>query len=67
MDKIQIEVEKMPSQNGQGDAVINALSQFKEYISTETQALSLELKDEVDEAREVDMDEYILKVKISVK
>ncbi|MEP2670563.1 MAG: isoleucine--tRNA ligase [Cyclobacteriaceae bacterium] len=67
LDKIQIEVEKMPSQNGQGDAVTNALSQFKEYISTETQALSLELKDEVDEAREVDMDEYILKVKISVK
>lgn len=66
LDKIQIEVEKTP-QNGQGDIVTEALSQFKEYISTETQALSLELKDKVIEATEVDMDEYMLKVKISVK
>jgi isoleucyl-tRNA synthetase len=66
LDKINIEVEKEVAQNGH-ESVIDALSQFKEYISTETQAVSLELKDKVAEAREVDMDEYMLKVKISVK
>lgn len=65
LDKISIEVEK--TQNGQGEAVTSALSQFKDYISTETQALSLELKEQVTQATEVDMDEFMLKVKISVK
>lgn len=64
LDKITIEVEK--TQNGQ-DPVENALSEYKEYISTETQALSLELKQQVAEAAEVDMDEFVLKVKIKVK
>jgi isoleucyl-tRNA synthetase len=67
LDKILIEVEKDVSLNGQGESIVAALSQFKDYISTETQALSLELKDKVNEANEVDMDEYKLKVKISVK
>lgn len=66
LDKIEIEVEKEIAQNGQ-ESVTDALAQFREYISTETQALSLELKDELVEAKEVDMDEYMLKVKISVK
>ncbi|MEQ8362470.1 MAG: isoleucine--tRNA ligase [Cyclobacteriaceae bacterium] len=66
LDKIEIEVEKQATQNGQ-ESVMDALSKFKEYISTETQAVSLELKDKVAESREVDMDEYMLKVKISVK
>lgn len=66
LDKIEIEVEKEIARNGQ-EAVTDALVQFKEYISTETQALSLVLKDKVAEAKEVDMDEYMLKVKISVK
>jgi isoleucyl-tRNA synthetase len=61
LDKIVIEVEK------NGEAVSSAISQFKEYISTETQALSLELKDQVANATEVEMDEYMLKIKISVK
>ena len=67
LDKIEIEVEKGTSQNGQAESVTEALLQFKEYISTETQALSLELKDRVGGAREVDMDEYMIKVRISVK
>ncbi|HRK52282.1 MAG TPA: isoleucine--tRNA ligase [Cyclobacteriaceae bacterium] len=66
LDKIEIEVEKDIAQNGQ-ESVTDALAQFREYISTETQALSLVLKDKVAEAKEVDMDEYMLKVKISVK
>ncbi|MEQ8425400.1 MAG: class I tRNA ligase family protein, partial [Cyclobacteriaceae bacterium] len=67
LDKISIEVEKSTLHNGQGESVASALDQFKDYISTETQALSLELKDKVTEGKEVDMDEYMLKVKISVK
>ena len=61
LDKIGIEVEK------DGEQIIAALTEFKEYISLETQALSLELKDQVAGAAEVDMDEFMLKVKISVR
>lgn len=61
LDKIGIEVEK------DGEAVTSALTQFKDYISTETQALSFELKDKLSDATEVDMDDFSLKVKISVK
>ncbi|HYF70395.1 MAG TPA: isoleucine--tRNA ligase [Ohtaekwangia sp.] len=61
LDKIGIEVER------DGEMVTAALTEFKDYISTETQALTFDLKDTVAEATEVDMDEFILKVKISVK
>ncbi|RAW02780.1 isoleucine--tRNA ligase [Pseudochryseolinea flava] len=61
LDKINIEVEK------DGEVVTAALTEFKEYISTETQALSLELKENLGNATEVDMDEFMLKVKVSVK
>lgn len=67
LDKISIEVEKASEQNGQVESLNESITQFKDYISTETQALSLELKDTVADANEVNMDEYILKVKISVK
>jgi isoleucyl-tRNA synthetase len=61
LDKIGIEVEK------DSEAIIAALTEFKDYISTETQALTLELKDKIADATDVDMDEFVLKVKISVK
>lgn len=61
LDKISIEVEK------DGEVVTTALTEFKDYISTETQALTLELKENLAGATEVDMDEFILKVRISVK
>jgi len=61
LDKIGIEVEK------DGKVVTDALTEFKDYISTETQALTLELKDKLADATEVDMDEFMLKVKISVR
>ena len=61
LDKISIEVEK------DGEAVTAALTEFKDYISTETQALTLELKENLVDATEVDMDEFVLKVRISVK
>ncbi len=61
LDKISIEVEK------DGEAMTAALTEFKDYISTETQALTLELKDAVADATNVEMDEFVLRVKISVK
>jgi isoleucyl-tRNA synthetase len=61
LDKIEIEVEK------DGEVVTAALTEFRDYISTETQALSLNLKEKVVEATEVDMDEFQLKIKISLK
>ncbi|MBS1487406.1 MAG: isoleucine--tRNA ligase [Bacteroidetes bacterium] len=59
LDKISIEVEK------DGELAAASLNEYKEYICTETQALSLELKSKVDNATEVDMDEFVLKVKIT--
>ena len=61
LDKIGIEVEK------DGEAVTAALTEFKDYISTETQAITLELKDTLADATEVDLDEYVLKVRITLK
>jgi hypothetical protein len=46
--------------------VTSALISYKDYISAETQALKLELKDKISGAAEVDMDEFMLKIKISV-
>lgn len=59
LDKISIEVEK-------GETALAALSEHKDYIRTETQALSLELKESLIGYTEVDMDEFVLKVKITV-
>lgn len=61
LDKIGIEVER------DGEFVTAALTEFRDYISTETQALSLDLRETIAEATEVDMDEFMLKVRISVK
>ena len=63
LDKIMIEVEK----DGHDEAITSALNDYKEYISSETQALSMELKDKLADATEVDMDEFTLKVKVSLK
>ncbi|MBX2967763.1 MAG: isoleucine--tRNA ligase [Cyclobacteriaceae bacterium] len=60
LDKIAIEVER------NGEVMTSAISEFKQYISTETQAVSLEIKDNVVNATEVDMDEQVLKVLIRV-
>ncbi len=60
LDKINIEVER------DGEALTSALTSYRDYISTETQALSLELKDKVAGAAEIDMDDFMLRIKISV-
>ena len=59
LDKINIEVEK------DGELATSSLKEFKDYICTETQTLSLELKEKVSEGTEVDMDEFVLKVRIT--
>jgi isoleucyl-tRNA synthetase len=61
LDKIGIEVER------DGEMVTSALTEFREYISSETQALTLELKEKLSDGTEVDMDDFMLKVKISVR
>ena len=63
LDKISIEV-------GQADdlkeEVAIALKQFSGYISTETQAVKLELKEKVSSSTQIDMEDFKLTVKISV-
>jgi isoleucyl-tRNA synthetase len=59
LDKIGIAVEK------DGEWVTNSLVAFKEYICSETQALNLEFKDKVDNATEVELDEFKVVVRIN--
>jgi isoleucyl-tRNA synthetase len=59
LDKITVEVE---AANG----FTEALTEYKDYISKEVQAVSLELKTSVANAVEVEMEEAMLKVKIKV-
>lgn len=60
LDKISIEVEN------NGEFVTAALAEHQAYIQTETQALFMELKEKVSDSTEVEMDEYNIKLKISV-
>lgn len=60
LDKINIEVQE------NSDAVANALNAYSDYIRTETQAHMLKLHPEVADAVEVDMDEFVVKVKVSL-
>jgi isoleucyl-tRNA synthetase len=61
LDKIVIEVQK------DSDQVNAALSEFADYIRTETQALALEVKPAVTDGVDVEMEESVLKIKISRK
>lgn len=60
VDKIGIQLEN----NNQ--ELVSAVLAFKEYISQEVQAQSLEIQDRVSEASEVEMEEYLLRLKIEV-
>jgi isoleucyl-tRNA synthetase len=66
LDKISIEIEKDHIPKEQAEQVVRALTEFKDYISTETQALSLELKEKVPDTAEIEMDEFVLKVRINL-
>jgi isoleucyl-tRNA synthetase len=61
LDKIQVAVER------DSDFVNAALSEFSNYIQTETQAVALTLMSTVAEAVPVELDDITLKVKINVK
>jgi len=60
-DKIAIEVQK------DSDQINTALSEFADYIRTETQAFTLDIKAQLNDGVEVEMEESVLKIKISVK
>lgn len=64
LDKIVIEIE---NNEGPGKFAVSALREFSDYIRMETQALSLESKEKMTGGTEVDMDEFVLKVQISLK
>ena len=57
-DKINVQVKSFNQQ------VDQALVNFSAYIQAETQALSLSIHDNVEEGIELDMDEYMLSVKV---
>ncbi len=60
LDKITVEVQA-------ADPVFeNAIKDFHEYISTEIQALQLEMKPAIENATEIEIDEFVANVKISV-
>ncbi len=59
-DKINIQIQKS------NNLVNQALETNLEYICKETQALSLELRDELPEGKELEMDDVKLKVRIGV-
>ncbi|HMG88719.1 MAG TPA: isoleucine--tRNA ligase [Chryseolinea sp.] len=61
LDKIQLEVKQ------DSDIVNAALKEFGPYIQTETQALNLDIKASIEEGVMVEMDDFVLSVKINVK
>ena len=67
LDKIGIEVEQEPTGAKGAGVFVTALNDFSDYIRTETQALSLEFKSGIVDGTEVDMDELIITVKITLK
>ena len=67
LDKIAIEIENDQAKDSPAKFAVLALQEFSDYIRMETQALSLDVKQNVGAGTEVDMDEFVLKVKINVK
>lgn len=61
LDKILIDVEQ------DAGIVARALNTYGEYIRTETQAVALNLEPVVDDGLPVELDEHLLKVKISLQ
>ena len=57
-DKISIQVQAFTEE------VDLALTKFAAYIQSETQALSLSILEKLDDAIELDMDDYMLSVKV---
>jgi isoleucyl-tRNA synthetase len=60
LDKINIDVQK------DSDIILQALTVHGDYIRTETQALALNVGPHLDGGVDIEMDEFLLKIKISV-
>jgi len=60
LDKIVIEVER----KGADEEVMNALGSYQAYITSETQALKLDVREHVAESMDVDLDDLILQVRV---
>ena len=60
-DKIQVKIKTDHT------SVQQAVQAYWEYISTETQATSLELVDHLEKGQEITMDEFELKIQITVE
>jgi len=66
-DKIQIKIERFSndaSTNGEVVSVESAVSAHKEYICAETQALALDVVDQLTDATELDLDDQQVRIKI---
>ena len=61
LDKIAIEVQQSTPETDK------AISEFADYIRTETQAFTLELKQNVSNSVEVEMEDFNLNVKVTRK
>jgi len=61
LDKIRIELE---SKDAEQQAVL-AIRSFTSYITRETQALSLDIREKVAGTAEVDMDDFVLQVRVA--
>ncbi|MCS6974593.1 MAG: isoleucine--tRNA ligase [Cyclobacteriaceae bacterium] len=66
LDKIAIEVDKKSLANGEGEQLMHALNRHAQYIRTETQALSLEVRENISNAVSVQLDELTLNVNIKL-
>ncbi len=61
LDKIIIEIDGA----GADGQVTQAIGTFHAYISSETQALKMDIRNGISGGMEIDLDEFILKVKVS--
>jgi isoleucyl-tRNA synthetase len=61
LDKIAVEVQQSSAETDK------AITEFADYIRTETQALTLELKQNVSNSVEVEMEDFNLNVKVTRK
>jgi isoleucyl-tRNA synthetase len=63
LDKISIEIENNETANGHQSAI----KEHQVFISNETQALSIEFKEKVNNAVPLDIDELVMRVRVEVK
>jgi isoleucyl-tRNA synthetase len=62
LDKISIEIE-----NAATNGYHSAIHEHRSFIANETQALSIEFKEKVEDSVALDMDDLVMQVKVTVK